>query len=450
MNRPLFLDRVTHLLNRQSRARATPFAVLFLDIDDFKQVNDTMGHGAGDELHVAVAQRLIGALRPGDTASRLGGDEFAVLLEDAGLEDAERVARRLLNDMAVPIRIGEREIVASTSIGIVAPLRDGMASAEDLLRNADLAMYGAKQKARGGYAIYEPGMHAAAIRRLELKADLQHAIETDDLRLEYQPVFRLTDGAAMGAEALLRWTHDQRGHVPASEVIALAESAGLIKPLGQWVLDEACRQARRWRDSIGASARNPLPFVSVNASARELLDPAYPDNVAATLERTGLPPAALTIELTESALMQDTEAAISALVRLKAIGLRLAIDDFGTGYSSLSYLARFPLDILKIDRSFVTHKGAADDWTVARSIMDLARSLKLQVVAEGIEQVREASTMTSLGADYGQGYHLGRATTSDGVQSVLLAGAVLRGSVARRGTRTGVSASEAAGARSAP
>jgi diguanylate cyclase (GGDEF)-like protein/PAS domain S-box-containing protein len=447
-NRPLFIDRISHLLVRQPRAKKHGFAVLFLDIDDFKQVNDTMGHSAGDELLVAVAQRLLSALRPGDTAARLGGDEFAVLLEEAGLPEAERVAKRLLAEFTRPLRIAGREYVASTSIGIVVPTPE-VTSAEDLLHNADLAMYGAKTTTRGSYAVYEPGMHAAAVRRLEMKSDLQSALEGGRLHLEYQPIFRLGDGAAMGAEALLRWPHDERGQVPASETIALAESAGLIHQLGGWVLDEACRQARKWRDAIGVGSRNPLPFVSINASVKELLDGGYPDRVAASLRRSGLPAGALSIEISETALMQDTEAAISALVRLKALGVRLAIDEFGTGYSSLSYLARFPLDLVKIDRSFVSAESVNHDWAVARSIMDLARSLKLEVVAEGIEQVTEASTMTSLGADYGQGYHLARPTSGDAVQNVLLAGAVLRGTTLRRpasGRARAATAAEARGA----
>jgi diguanylate cyclase (GGDEF)-like protein/PAS domain S-box-containing protein len=442
-NRPLFIDRIGHLLLRQPHAKKPQFAVLFLDIDDFKQVNDTMGHSAGDELLVAVAQRIVGALRPGDTAARLGGDEFAVLLEDAGQAEAERVARRLLAEFTTPVRIAGREYVASTSVGIVVPTPDSVSNAEDLLRNADLAMYGAKTTTRGSYAVYEPGMHAAAIRRLQMKTDLQHALEGGRLNLEYQPIFRLSDGAAMGAEALLRWPHDERGQVPASETIALAESAGLIHQLGQWVLDEACRQARRWRDAIGVSTRNPLPFVSINASVREILDGGYPDRVAASLRRSGLPAYALSIEISEPALMQDTEAAISALVRLKALGVRLAIDEFGTGYSSLSYLARFPLDLVKIDRSFVSAASGKQDWAVARSILDLARSLKLEVVAEGIEQIEEASKMTSLGADYGQGFHLARPTTGDAVQKVLAAGAVLRGAAAPRRGRNRQPAAEA-------
>jgi EAL domain-containing protein (putative c-di-GMP-specific phosphodiesterase class I) len=235
----------------------------------------------------------------------------------------------------------------------------------------------------------------------------------------------------MGAEALLRWPHPERGDVPMAETVALADGAGLTSRLGQWVLDQACWQAKSWREAMGISRRNALPFVSVNASVRELLDGNYPDRVASTLSRSGLPPAALAIEISESALMQDPESTITALVRLKALGVRLTIDEFGTGYSSLSHLARFPLDTAKIDRSFVAATPFNHDWTVARSIMHLARSMKLEVVAEGIEQMDEAAAMLALGADYGQGTHLAPAATGDAIQQVLMAGAILRGSAPR-------------------
>jgi len=446
-NRPLFLDRISHLLRRQPRSRSAQFAVLFLDIDDFKTVNDTMGHSAGDELLIGVARRLVGALRPGDTAARLGGDEFAVLLEDAGQEEAVRVARRLLADLTQPLFIAGKEVIASTSIGIVVPSQDIVTSAEDLLRNADLAMYGAKMTTRGSYAVYEPGMHTAAVRRIELRADLETALDEGALRLEYQPILRLSDGAAMGAEALVCWPHPERGDVPMPETMALAEGAGLIPRLGQWVLDQACWQAKSWRDSMGISRGNALPFVSVNASVRELLDGNYPDRIASTLSRSGLPPAALVIEVSESALMQDPDSTVTALVRLKALGVRLTIDGFGTGYSSLSHLARFPLDTAKIDRSFVAATLLNHDWTVARSIMNLARSMKLEVVAEGIEQIDEASAMIALGADYGQGAHLAPAATGDGIQKVLMVGAIMRGAASPRPTGQSLVEAVAGGAR---
>jgi diguanylate cyclase (GGDEF)-like protein/PAS domain S-box-containing protein len=420
-NRTLFLDRIDHLLAGQPRGGAARhFAVLFLDVDDFKTVNDSMGHGAGDELLVGLAHRLTRVLRPTDTAARLGGDEFAVLLEDASIEDAERVARRLLTDMRQPVPVSDREVLMSASIGIAVPAPDGSSLADELLRNADLAMYGAKAKARGTYAVYEPGMHEAAVRRLEMKADLQRAIETNGLRIEYQPIVRLGDGTAVGVEALVRWAHAERGDISATETIALAETAGLIIPLGEWVLHEACRQVRVWRDELAAAGHDSLPFVSVNASAKELLDPDYPQKVADAMARNGLPGQALAIEITESALMHDSQAAITALGRLKRLGVRLAIDDFGTGYSSLRYLARFPLDVLKVDRTFVARRTADEGWAIARSIIDLARSLGLEIVAEGIERSQEATVMASLGADYGQGYFLGRPQRPERVLAALL------------------------------
>ena len=436
-NRSLFMDRVQHVLARSRRALAPhELAVLFMDLDDFKTVNDSMGHGAGDQLLTVIGHRLVASLRPSDTAARLGGDEFAVLLEDTSVGEAERVAQRLLAELGAPVSVGEREVRVSASIGIALPNPDGTSTAESLLRDADLAMYRAKARLQGSYAVYQPGMHEAALRRLELKADLQRAIDTDALTLEYQPIFRLADGDAVGAEALLRWPHPDRGQVPVAETLALAEATGLMMPLGAWVLDQACRSARRWRDQLGEAGAET--FVSVNASARELLDPSYSDLVASTLARTKLPAHALAIEMTESDLMQESEAAIAALQRLKKLGVRLAIDDFGTGYSSLAYLARFPLDVLKIDRTFVSAGASAQDGAIARAIIDLASSLDLGVIAEGIETEEDRALMASLGADLGQGYFLARPTTSDGALATLRRAHVAGGTRVRRraGRRT--------------
>jgi diguanylate cyclase (GGDEF)-like protein/PAS domain S-box-containing protein len=408
-NRALFVDRIDHVLGRRRRdPDGAPLAVLFLDLDDFKTVNDSMGHGVGDELLVGLARRLTAALRPSDTAARLGGDEFAILLDGGGTTEAEAVARRLLSDLAEPIRVGGHEVHMSASIGIAVPPRGVLYTAQELLRDADLAMYRAKARFPGGYAIYHSSMHEAAMRRLELKADLQRAIEDDQLALEFQPIIRLRDHAAVGAEALLRWTHDGRGPVAVAEIMALAEAAGLTMPLAGWVLEHACRQARQWLSGRPHAVADRMPFVCVNASARELLDPLYPDLVTAALARSGLAPELLTIEITESDLMQESEAAVEVLSRLKGLGVGLAIDDFGTGYSSLAYLARFPLDVLKIGRTFVAASGSGNDGAIARAIVELARSLSMSVVAEGIENARDLSMMESLGVEFGQGFHLGR------------------------------------------
>jgi len=417
-NRSLFLDRVAHVISRGNRVGVQPrLAVLFLDLDDFKTVNDSMGHIAGDQLLKTLADRLTAILRPSDTAARLGGDEFAVLLEDSSVADAELVAQRLLAALAMPVRVSGLEVTISASIGIAVPTGDET-TAESLLRDADLAMYRAKAVMQGSYTTYQPGMHEAALRRMELKADLQRAIETDGLALEYQPIVRLRDGVTVAAEALLRWTHPERGPIPVAEILALAEATGLMLPVGAWVLNRACGQVREWRTELGELAGANL-FVSVNASARELLDPAYPELVASILAKHDLPAAALAIEITESDLMQESELATNAMGRLKELGVRLAIDDFGTGYSSLAYLARFPLDVLKIDRMFVSSHAHAEGGAIARAIVDLAASLGLEVIAEGIETEAELLQMAALGAQLGQGFYLSRPTSANAVLAKL-------------------------------
>jgi diguanylate cyclase (GGDEF)-like protein len=431
-NRALFLDRVGHVLARRRSKARDRMAVLFLDVDDFKTVNDSMGHIAGDELLVVLGQRLKSVVRPNDTAARLGGDEFAILLEDTGQSDAEVVAQRVLAELARPVHIGGREVHISVSIGIAVPDPARATSSAELLRDADLAMYRAKTMLQGSYAVYQPGMHEAALRRLELKADLQQALESDGLELEYQPIFELERGTPVGAEALLRWRHPQRGAVPALEIVALAEATGLMMPLSRWILGRATADARRW---AGASATTPL-FVSVNASARELLDPAYAGLVAETLAQSGMEPHSLAIEITENDLMQDTEAAIAGLRGLKKLGVRLAIDDFGTGYSSLAYLARFPLDVLKIDRAFVSTRSSGHDGAIARAIIDLAASLDLVVIAEGIEQDADRTLMLEMGATWGQGFHLGRPTSAAQISALFAGKPRPRRTRAARGTQT--------------
>ncbi|HUG48123.1 MAG TPA: EAL domain-containing protein [Candidatus Limnocylindria bacterium] len=405
-NRALYLDRVTNALTRARRVPQPRLAVLFLDIDDFKTVNDSLGHSAGDLLLVSVAQRLQASLRAADTAARLGGDEFGLLLEDADLDEAEQVAKRILATVSQPVELLGREVRVTCSVGIATPSSGAAETAEDLLRNADLAMYGAKKRQTGTYAVYRPEMHTAAVRRLHLKADLERALADEELELVYQPIIRLSDGRPVGAEALLRWTHPELGAVPAPEAIALAEESGLVLELGRWVMQTAFLHARQWQ--IGAAAV-AAPYVTINATVRELLDERYAHQLSSALRNAGLPASSVAIEITENALMAETEAASPALARLKAIGVRLAIDDFGTGYSSLNYLTRFPLDVLKIDRSFVARETSArENWAIARSIIELARSLDLEVIAEGIEHAEEAAALSSMGCHYGQGYSLGR------------------------------------------
>jgi diguanylate cyclase (GGDEF)-like protein len=397
-NRALFVDRLEQGLKRGHRTRS-PVAVLFLDLDSFKTINDSLGHAAGDDLLVAVAARLADCIRPGDTAARFGGDEFAVLLEDVGnAEAAERVAMRILYSLEAPFDVAGREVFISSSIGIAL----GDSPADDPIRDADLAMYRAKAEGKGRYVVFEPGMHAAVMERLELEADLQRAVERDELLLHYQPVIDLVSGDIRGIEALVRWRHPVRGLVPPNAFIPLAEETRLMPQLGRWVLNEACRQGARWLTSCGL----PEQFaVSVNISGRQLQSPGLVEDVAAALERANLAPEHLVLEITETVLMSDIEATIGKLKRLKALGVRLAVDDFGTGYSSLQYLRRFPIDILKIDKAFVDDIDGADaDSTLARAIIDLGESFSLTVVAEGIEREAQRRRLLELGCGAGQGF----------------------------------------------
>jgi len=403
-NRALFIERLQHAIDRLGRQR-TPIAVLFIDLDDFKTVNDSLGHTTGDRLLVAVAKRARDCLRSVDTIARLGGDEFAVLLEDvADAEVPSDIAARILASLRRPLHLHRQELTIGASIGIaVAHSPKQMAS--DLLRNADLAMYSAKDHGKGCVEVFQPKLKRAATTRLRLKVDLQRALDAGEFNLRYQPLVRLSSGELVGMEALARWHHPRRGELLPGEFIGLAEESGLILPLGRWVLLEACRQARMWQtDGLG----QPHPLgVSVNVSVRQLQDPALPGDVASALERFGLDPGLLTLEITESVLMQDTGLTQESLRRLKAVGVRLVIDDFGTGYSSLSYIRRFPIDGVKVDRSFIdavdTDREEAD---LVRSIITLSRRLKLETVAEGIERWGQLARLRALGADIGQGYYL--------------------------------------------
>jgi diguanylate cyclase (GGDEF)-like protein/PAS domain S-box-containing protein len=395
-NRALFSDRVDHAVRRRSAERRV--AVLFMDLDDFKTVNDSLGHVPGDLVLRAVADRLARCLRDGDTVARLGGDEFAVLVEDADPIDAQTVAGRILHSLDEPFEVAGKQVRLSASVG-VAFAANG--EADDLLRNADVAMYTAKGRGKGRIALFEASMHAAVVTRLELRGDLEHALERKQLRLRFQPVYDLAGGALESFEALLRWRHPERGDVAPDDFIPIAEETGLIVPIGRWVLEQACRQAQAWRES-----GHPHIAMSVNLSARQLSEPNVVEWVAEALATTGLPAANLVLELTESAMLQDDH---GLLRQLSALGVRLAIDDFGTGYSSLSYLARFPIDILKIDRSFIAELGTEqEDTALVHSVIQLAAAMKLRTVAEGIERPEQLERVRELGCQSGQGFLFAR------------------------------------------
>jgi diguanylate cyclase (GGDEF)-like protein len=404
-NRALFLDRLAHALSRRASGTSGEVCVLFCDLDRFKTINDSLGHEAGDELLVAVAQRILGCLRGSDTAARLGGDEFVVLLEDVqSIDEAIAVADRITEAFRTPFAIVGREVYVTASIGIVR----GNAEAEELLRNADVAMYRAKAEGSGRYAIFEPSMRAEVLDRLELEADLRRAQERGELEVHYQPIVALVDGELAGFEALARWRHPQRGLVPPPAFIPVAEESGLIHELGRWVLETACLQAARW------DARS----ITVNLSGRQLERAELVGHVEAALARSGLEPDRLVLEITETVLMHDTDATIERLGALKALGIRLAVDDFGTGYSSLRYLSKFPIDLLKMAKPFVDGVATEQGAAMARAIVDLGASLGLAIIAEGIEQGVQLAQLRRLGCEYGQGYLFARPLTPGQVDAL--------------------------------
>ena len=405
-DRSLFKSRLEHASESAMRTGATP-AVLFIDIDDFKTVNDSLGHSAGDHLLTEVGQRIRRALRGDDTAARMGGDEFAILVESATVEEASRLADRVLRLLREPFAVGGHTLPIRISIGIaLAHTRPG--EADDLLRDADTAMYVAKAAGKDRYAVFEPRMHEAALNRLRLKTDLDGAVERDELTIDYQPVVDLKTGAVNGVEALLRWRHPERGMVPPLEFIPLAEETDLIVEIGRRVLDRACQKAADWRTLI------PDLTVYVNISVRQLQDPELVADVTAALGGSDLAPDRLVLEITESGLMEDVERTIVALNAVRALGVRIAIDDFGTGHSSLSYLRQLPVDILKIDRSFISElREAQGGETIASVIVRLARTLGLQVIAEGVEEPHQWAALSTAGCDAAQGYLLGRPMRPD-------------------------------------
>ena len=399
-NRALFIERVRRALE----AGDGELAVLFLDVDDFKTVNDSLGHAVGDELLVAVAQRLRRCVRPADDIARLGGDEFAVRLHDP--EDAERaaatVAGRILEAFALPVPVAGELLSVHLSVG-VASSRHSVSDADELIRNADVAMYQAKVAGKGRYELFDPAAGAAILRRHALKEELRRAVEREELVVHYQPIVDLETGEQTAAEALVRWRHPERGVIPPADFVPLAEDTGLVVPIGRYVLATACRQARRWRDARGGVA---LP-VHVNLSAVELREPDVVDAVRAAVEASGLRPQDLVLEITETQLLQDAQASVATLLQLRGLGVRLALDDFGTGYSSLSYLHSLPLDAVKIAKPFIDRLTDGDQDSFVHLIVELARTLGLHVIAEGIQTERQLDALRELGVPVGQGFLLG-------------------------------------------
>jgi len=404
-NRALFAERVRHAIARTRREHQS-VAVVFLDLDDFKTINDSLGHAAGDEVLVEVAKRLATSVRASDTAARFGGDEFALLLEDIdGVQEAADTADRVLETLALPLRVAHKELSLRCSIGISVVSDGSPAGAEELIRDADAAMYRAKRDGKGSYRLFEPEMHEGVLARLELRTDLQRAIATEQLALHYQPVVRIQDGSISGVEALLRWRHPERGMIPPDQFIPLAEETGLIVPIGRWVLREGCRHARRMRDTLPGGETLTM---SINLSVKQLQHSDVIADVHDAIEEAGIEPSALTLEITETVLMADTDLAVTRLRELKALGVNLALDDFGTGYSSLSYLSRFPVDILKMDRSFLTGGATPEMSELASAVLALGTTLKLDVVAEGIEQPEQWTSLRDLGCEFGQGFFFAR------------------------------------------
>jgi diguanylate cyclase (GGDEF)-like protein/PAS domain S-box-containing protein len=448
-NRALFIDRLERTLARVRRSTRSA-AVLFLDLDRFKVVNDSLGHAIGDQLLIEVANRLRYCLRPGDTAARFGGDEFTILLEDiSAIHDAIHIAERILQAFSDPFRLGTQEVYVSTSIGIVIAGRDAD-GADEMLRKADVAMYRAKHQGRAQYAIFDTQMSAQALERLQLEIDLRRAIKLRQLQINFQPIVDLQRGRIIGTEALARWNHPQRGYVPPAEFIRLAEEIGMIRTIGEWVLREACSWTRAWQEQFGTrkdeeNAQESTPLmqsriggailntssvptkntyddltVSVNLSARQFQQPNLAETMSRVLRETGLASSNLIIEITESAVMDDAHAAVTQLETLRKLGIGLSVDDFGTGYSSLSYLEQFPLDALKVDRTFIARIGERGErLAIVQAICNLAHALGLRVTVEGLETGWQVSQLRRIGCRAGQGYYFSRPLSGDDMTVLL-------------------------------
>jgi diguanylate cyclase (GGDEF)-like protein/PAS domain S-box-containing protein len=425
-NRLLFVDRLVRLIEHTKRHKEYLFAVLFLDLDGFKMINDSLGHGIGDQLLVGVANRLEKCLRVSDTVTRienlytlarLGGDEFTILLDQVkDSSDATLVAERIMKAIAAPFTLDGKKLFTSVSIGI-ALSNIGYDKPEDLLRDADTAMYRAKTLGKGRYEVFDLDMRASVIARLQLETDLRTALEREEFRNFYQPIVSLNSGRITGFEALLRWQHPTRGLVQPLDFIPVAEETGMIREIGWWNLQKACRQISAWNASRNGDSSLTM---SVNLSVKQFLQPNLAGEIGKLLREVGLPPDILKLEITESTVMADPSAAVETLLQIKSLGVQLSIDDFGTGYSSLSYLHRFPLDTLKIDSSFTKAMGQEGDSTeIVRTILPMANSLRLNVIAEGVETAEQLAILRKLQCEYAQGYYFSKPVTADEAGALL-------------------------------
>jgi diguanylate cyclase (GGDEF)-like protein len=411
----LFGELLQRAIAQGARNSAHSYAVLFVDLDGFKLVNDSLGHVIGDRFLVAISQRLQAHLRPGDTLARLGGDEFTLLVPGINVEeDAAKIARKICDAIHAPFWIDGRELFVTTSLGVSVYPSDGH-DAETLVRNADSAMYRAKEQGRDNYQLYTPAMNAKAIERLSLESRLRQAVANDELELHFQPFIDLKTAEVLGAEALLRWRHPELGLIPPGEFIPIAELSGLIVPIGEWVLRTACAEARKWHQQ-GFQGLT----VSVNLSSRQFQQTDLVSQVTQALEETGLEADKLDLEITESNAMQNAEHSINTLWGLKKQGVRISMDDFGTGYSSLNYLKRFPIDRIKLDQSFVRDlPGDKDDAAIAMAVIAMGRSLELVVIAEGVETEEQLAFLKGHECDQLQGFLLSRPLPSDGFETFL-------------------------------
>lgn len=425
-NRALFISRLEYAIKYAKRREDYLFAVLFIDLDRFKIVNDSLGHTLGDQLLVGIASRLEACLQPTDTVARLGGDEFTILLEDIkDVSDAVRVAERIQAQLKLHFNLDRQEVFTTASIGIVIGTTD-YDQPEAILRDADIAMYRAKALGKSRYEVFNLGMHTRVVALLQLETNLRRAIARQEFQVHYQPIVSLKTGNITGFEALVRWQHPERGLISPDKFISVAEETGLIIPISYWVLRETCHQLQAWQAKFPA---NPPLTVSVNISGKQFSQPNLIEQIRQILQETNLAPQSLKLEITESVLMENTESAVSMLLQLKAMNIQLYMDDFGTGYSSLSYLHRFPLDALKIDRSFIsTINTNGSNSEIAQTIIMLAHNIGIDVIAEGIETKGQLELLKTLGCEYGQGYFFSQPVTAEAAEVLIAKRCVSKGS----------------------